>query len=67
MTADMSDRACLLSNLDRKRNSGHLPWNLGKEHNVSLTISAYNVKVIKDDRGGVRKIRISEPLQSSVL
>lgn len=77
MTTDMSDRAHLLSTLDRKRvhilfyrswdrcgydviiilqNTGHLPWTLGTECNATLTISAYNMKVIKDNRGGVRKL-----------
>ncbi len=38
------------------QNTGHLPWTLGTECNATLTISAYNMKVIKDNRGGVRKL-----------
>ena len=52
-SADMSNRNYLLANLDDARNSGQLPWRLGMENNVTVTLSAYNVKIIKDDRGGV--------------
>lgn len=52
-TADMSNRNYLLAKLDDRRNSGKLPWGLGMENNVTVTLSAYNVKIIKDDRTGV--------------
>lgn len=49
----MSNRNYLLAKLDDRRNSGKLPWGLGMENNVTVTLSAYNVKIIKDDRTGV--------------
>ena len=49
----MSNRNYLLAKLDDRRNSGKLPWRLSLENNVSITLSAYNVKIIKDDRAGV--------------
>ena len=52
-TADLSNRNYLLAKLDDRRNSGKLPWRLGMENNVTITLSAYNVKIIKDDRAGV--------------
>ena len=52
-SADMSNRNYLLAKLDDRRNSGKLPWRLGIENNVTVTLSAYNVKIIKDDRAGV--------------
>ena len=53
LSADMSNRNYLLAKLDDRRNAGKLPWRLGIENNVTLTLSAYNVKIIKDDRAGV--------------
>ena len=35
------------------QNVGQLPWQLGLENEVSLTISAYNLKIIREDRAGV--------------
>lgn len=52
-SADMSNRNYLLAKLDERRNAGELPWRLGIDNNVSVTLSAYNVKIIKDDRAGV--------------
>ena len=52
-SADMSNRNYLLAKLDDRRNLGKLPWRLGLENNVTVTLSAYNVKIIKDDRAGV--------------
>lgn len=37
------------------QDTGKLPWTLGDEHNVAITVSAYNMKIIKEKRGGVRK------------
>ena len=52
-SADMSNRNYLLAKLDDRRNAGKLPWRLGIENNVTVTLSAYNLKIIKDDRAGV--------------
>lgn len=49
----MSNRNYLLAKLDDRRNAGKLPWRLSMENNVTVTLSAYNVKIIKDDRTGV--------------
>lgn len=49
----MSNRNYLLAKLDDRRNAGKLPWRLSTENNVTVTLSAYNVKIIKDDRTGV--------------
>lgn len=51
MSTDMSDRNFLLSSLDEQRNSGKLPWILDSSNNISLSLSAYNVKISKDRTG----------------
>ncbi|KAL5456912.1 hypothetical protein EMCRGX_G034139 [Ephydatia muelleri] len=51
MSTDMSDRNFLLSTLDEQRNSGKLSWVLDSSNNVSLSLSAYNVKISKDRAG----------------
>ncbi|CAI7993782.1 Cerebral cavernous malformations protein 2 homolog [Geodia barretti] len=51
-TLDLNDRNFLLNILDSSRNSGKLPWKLGLDDEVTVTISALNLKIIKEDRTG---------------
>jgi len=44
-----------------------LPWRLGSEHSVTLTLSAYNVKIVKDDKnrvGGVFSVVTMETIMT---